>query len=81
MKKLPLIVALFLLFGCNEESVPVEKPQETKQVKIELEEKKEQPQVERVCIMVYDGKLKKEVEKCRTMKIHEKFEGTKVPTK
>ena len=32
----------------------------------------------KVCINVYDAKMNKEVEKCRTMKIHEKYEGTKV---
>ena len=37
------------------------------------------PTTERVCIMVYDAKLKKETEKCRTIKIHEKHDGTAVP--
>ena len=42
----------------------------------------EQPTAKRekkkVCISVYDAKINKEVEKFRTMKIHEKYEGTKV---
>jgi hypothetical protein len=43
------------------------------------EEKK--PETKKVCIKTTDAKTQKEVEKCRTVKIHEKHEGTKVPEK
>lgn len=39
------------------------------------------PETKKVCIKTTDAKTGKEVEKCRTMKIHEKHEGTKVPEK
>lgn len=42
---------------------------------------KKAPETKRVCIKVLDNKTNKEVEKCRVMKVHEKHEGTKVPTK
>ena len=35
----------------------------------------------KVCVKTTDAKTQKEVEKCRTVKIHEKHEGTKVPEK
>jgi curli biogenesis system outer membrane secretion channel CsgG len=38
-----------------------------------------EPETKKVCIKVKDAKTGKEVEKCRTMKVHEKHEGTKVP--
>jgi hypothetical protein len=38
-----------------------------------------EPKVKRVCIMVYDAKEKKEVEKCRVIAIYEKHEGTPIP--
>lgn len=43
--------------------------------------KDEAPKTKRVCIKTTDPKTQKEVEKCRTVKIHEKHEGTKVPEK
>jgi hypothetical protein len=39
------------------------------------------PETKKVCIKTTDAKTKKEVEKCRVVKIHEKHEGTKVPEK
>lgn len=45
------------------------------------EEKSDAPETKRVCITVTDSKTGKPVEKCREMKIHKKYEGTKVPTK
>lgn len=39
------------------------------------------PETKKVCIKTTDAKTKKEVEKCRVTKIHEKHEGTKVPEK
>ncbi len=35
----------------------------------------------KVCIKTTDPKTKKEVEKCKVVKKHEKHEGTKVPDK
>jgi len=43
--------------------------------------KDEAPKTKKVCIKTTDAKTGKEVEKCRTVKIHEKHEGTKVPEK
>lgn len=34
-----------------------------------------------VCVKVYDGKQKKEVEKCKKLKIHKKHDGNTVPSK
>jgi hypothetical protein len=39
------------------------------------------PETKKVCIKTTDAKTKKEVEKCKEVKIHEKHEGTKVPDK
>ena len=39
------------------------------------------PETKKVCIKTTDPKTKKEVEKCRTVKVHKKHEGTKVPEK
>ena len=35
----------------------------------------------RVCVKEYDDKTKKEKEVCRTIKVHKKLEGTKIPEK
>jgi hypothetical protein len=40
--------------------------------------KDEAPKTKKVCIKTTDPKTQKEVEKCRTVKIHEKHEGTKM---
>ena len=40
-----------------------------------------QPETKRVCVTTTDAKTKKEVEKCRTVKVHKKHEGNKVPEK
>ena len=37
------------------------------------------PATKKVCIKTTDPATKKEVEKCRNVKIHEKHEGTTVP--
>lgn len=39
------------------------------------------PETKKACIKTTDPKTGKEVEKCRTVKVHEKHEGTKVPEK
>ena len=41
----------------------------------------DKPETKRVCVTTTDAKTKKEVEKCKEVKIHEKHEGTKVPDK
>lgn len=41
----------------------------------------EAPATKKVCIKTTDSKTKKEVEKCKTVKVHKKHEGTKVPEK
>jgi hypothetical protein len=46
---------------------------------VQAEEDKSENKI--VCVKTTDAKTQKEVEKCRTVKIHEKHEGTKVPEK
>lgn len=62
-----LLLCLFMT-SCNAE--PQVKPTEIE--KQSLEKKK-------VCIQVYDAKLNKDVEKCRTLTIHKKYDGKIVP--
>jgi len=40
--------------------------------------KADEPKTKKACIKTTDPKTGKEVEKCKTVKIHEKHEGTKV---
>ena len=35
----------------------------------------------KVCVKEYDNKTKKEKEVCKTIKVHKKLEGTKIPEK
>jgi hypothetical protein len=35
----------------------------------------------KVCVKEYDNKVKKEKEVCKTIKVHKKLEGTKIPDK
>lgn len=46
-----------------------------------VEVKAEAPKTKRVCVEQKDAKTGKVKEVCRTIKIHKKFEGTKVPEK
>lgn len=39
------------------------------------------PETKRVCVMQKDAKTGKEKEVCKTIKVHKKHEGTKVPEK
>lgn len=41
----------------------------------------EKPETKKACIKTVDAKTKKEVEKCKIVKVHKKHEGTKVPDK
>jgi hypothetical protein len=43
--------------------------------------KEEAPKTKKTCIKTTDAKTGKEVEKCKTVTLHEKHEGTKVPEK
>jgi hypothetical protein len=40
-----------------------------------------QPETKKVCIQTTDAKTKKPKEVCKTIKVHKKLEGTKVPPK
>lgn len=40
---------------------------------------KEEPKTKKVCITKTDPKTKKDTEVCKTVKVHKKLEGTKVP--
>lgn len=44
-------------------------------------EEAKKPETKRVCVMQKDAKTGKEKEVCKTMKVHQKLEGTKVPEK
>ena len=82
MKQLLYILVLssfFTLSACAEEVKPVTTPPEVKEAPATVIPEPIQPK--KVCIKVLDNKTNKLVEKCRTMKIHNKHEGTKVPTK
>jgi hypothetical protein len=46
--------------------------------KADESKKADAPKTKKACIKTTDPKTGKEVEKCRTVKIHEKHEGTKV---
>lgn len=84
-----LLLALALTFSTAACSKETPKPAEPQKQEVKAEEKKPEAQpaekkeveTKRVCIKVWDAAKQKEVEKCRTMKIHEKREGTKVPEK
>jgi hypothetical protein len=39
------------------------------------------PETKKVCVKTTDAKTKKEVEKCKVVKVHKKHEGTAVPEK
>lgn len=36
------------------------------------------PETKKVCVKTTDAKTQKEVEKCKTVKVHKKHEGTKL---
>jgi hypothetical protein len=39
------------------------------------------PETKKVCVTTTDAKTKKDIEKCKVVKIHKKHEGTAVPEK
>lgn len=76
MKKiLGIILLSFSAIACSAETKPSAPAAKVEEVKKEEHKK---PETKRVCVKVLDNKTNKEVEKCRTMKVHEKREGTKV---
>jgi curli biogenesis system outer membrane secretion channel CsgG len=85
MKKLLISVVLSLsavsLMACPETKTPTSAAAPVAASAAAPAVEKKEPETKRVCIKVLDNKTNKEVEKCRTMKIHEKHEGTKVPPK
>ena len=48
---------------------------------IASEANKEEPKTKKVCITKTDPATKKDKEVCKTVKVHKKLEGTKVPEK
>ena len=77
MKSVLVILLSCFTLSCNAEP----KEETTIQLeKIEVVHVVQAP-TKKVCIMVYDYTLKKNVEKCRTVKIHKKYEGIPVPKK
>ena len=89
MKSLFLSLALlFSVTACSAQTTaePAKKPVPASVVAVEKDAKSE-PETKRVCKdVVKDGKPVKNKDgsvkqECRTIKIHKKHEGTKVPTK
>lgn len=39
------------------------------------------PKTKKVCVIRYDAKIKKNINVCKTIKIHKKYTGNKVPKK
>lgn len=77
-KLLGIILLSFSAIACSAENKPATPAPATKVEEVKKEEHKK-PETKKVCVKVLDNKTNKEVEKCRTMKVHEKREGTKVP--
>lgn len=74
-----LLIASLLISGtvaCQAEPIPT--PQAAVEAVAPVQEVK-QPEEKTVCINVWNAQQQKTVKKCRTLKIHEKKEGTKVP--
>ena len=76
MKSIFLIFLIsFLSTGCSADVVPQEPAKVVEpQVQPTVEKKKK-------CIMVFDAKQNKEIEKCKVLSIHQKHDGTVVPKK
>lgn len=71
MKKLLALFALSLsVMACSAEA-PTPVAKEPKPI---AEVKADAPKKEKVCITIYDAKLKKDVEKCRVISKHTKLE-------
>ena len=80
MKSVLVILLSCFTLSCSADELPEPKIKTNIQLeKIEVVHVK--TSTKKVCIMVYDSTLKKNVEKCRTIKIHKKHEGRPVPKK
>jgi hypothetical protein len=77
-----LATAIFtgmLAFGTTAYAKEEAKPAATQVTPAAASDKKDEaPKTKKTCIKTTDAKTGKEVEKCRTVKLHEKHEGTKV---
>ena len=83
-----LATAIFtgmLAFGtaaCAKEEPKKATPAATQAAPATASDKKDEaPKTKKTCIKTTDAKTGKEVEKCKTITLHEKHEGTKVPDK
>lgn len=47
--------------------------------KVEIKEEVKKPEMKRVCVMQKNARTGADREVCRTIKIHQKLEGTQVP--
>lgn len=87
MKILLVTILSFLVIGCSPKIEPTVVP--SQQLQPEPQNPSEpakpakpsprKPETKRVCIMVWDASMGKEVEKCKTMTVREKHKGEKVP--
>lgn len=71
------IFAGMLAFG----TTAYAKEEPAKATQVASDKKDEAPKTKKTCIKTTDAKTGKEVEKCKTVTLHEKHEGTKVPEK
>lgn len=84
---LAVFISLFSLTACAKEEpkapVKVEAVKKVESTKAEepKAEEKAAPKTKKVCVEQKDPKTGKVKEVCKTIKIHKKFEGTKVPEK
>jgi hypothetical protein len=91
MRILLFVLLSLIITGCEAKQPPknveIVLPEVQVVAKKEPVEEIKEPEPEKtithkkVCIKVYDSKLKKEVEKCKVIKTHKKYEGKKVPVK
>jgi len=91
MRSLLVILLSCLTISCSAETPPKPEPKLESTIQLEKIEvvhvvqppvkPSVQPTTKKVCIMVYDSTLKKNVQKCRTIKIYKKYKGTPVPEK
>lgn len=84
MKNILVILALTISsVACSADNTPIKQPPTATTVTKDAVDTPTTtgPTQKRVCIMVWDAKLNKEVEKCRTITLHQKYQGTQVPLK
>lgn len=79
-----ILISLILIVNtvaCQAESSPVSATKQPQQTTESIVQEKVSHKEKSVCINVWDSSQKKEIKKCRILKIHEKKDGTKVPQK